>query len=333
MGRKPRIDSKDRWHHVMNRAVAKRAMFESDSDVDRLVQRLEIAAERCALEIHAYAVLQSHFHLLVRSREGQLSRALHLIQAPFAQWFNRTRKRDGPIHRGRFLSIPVDSLRYRRFLIRYIDSNPVEAGLSTSPAEYPHCSASKYTRREGPTWMTRDWVESEVCIRTQSERYVPELYSTVFPPRVSREEHEFLSLDPRGGACLAQSADFLLDASIEEWDLWIADRARHADGIARLVRLVRIEAVNGWIQSRAVPEDRTLHPRSKQTRRNLLHATLARLCSGATIDEVARALRLSRPTTLEICREGTRRIQSDPEFAAEVAASSKELFLLAWPSL
>ena len=81
MGRKQREDFSGCWHHVMNRAVNRRTMFEQSFDTGRFLERLELAVDQCGVEVHAYAVMQTHFHLLLRSREGRLSEAMHLIQS------------------------------------------------------------------------------------------------------------------------------------------------------------------------------------------------------------------------------------------------------------
>src|SRR5262249_61913289 len=109
-------------------------------------------------EVHAFCVLTTHFHLLVRSLTGELSRAMCEMQKEYSRWFNRTRRRDGPLFRGRFLSKPVESPEYREYLIRYIDFNPVSAGLAATPGLYPHGSARCYASPRGPAWLCRSWI-------------------------------------------------------------------------------------------------------------------------------------------------------------------------------
>src|SRR6185369_9941718 len=126
------------WHHVMNRGIAKRTLFESEVDIRTFLSRLACAARAGRVEVHAFCILTTHFHLLLRSPQGRLSEALHHVQNSYSRWFNRSRKRDGPLYRARFRSKRVDSLAYRFQLVRYIDSNPVSAGLVEDPQQYPH---------------------------------------------------------------------------------------------------------------------------------------------------------------------------------------------------
>ena len=123
MGRHARFDAPGAWHHVMNRGIAKRTLFENELDIRTFLSRLALTVRVGKLEVHSYCVLTTHFHLLLRSPEEQLSSALQVIQNSYSRWFNRSRKRDGPLYRGRFRSKRVDSEDYRLNLVRYIDEN------------------------------------------------------------------------------------------------------------------------------------------------------------------------------------------------------------------
>jgi len=94
----------------MNRAVARRSLFETREDIRFFLAGVVRSIRRGELEVHSWCVLTTHFHMLVRSPKGQLSEAMRRIQNSYARYFNRKRRRDGPLHRGRFTSKPVESL-------------------------------------------------------------------------------------------------------------------------------------------------------------------------------------------------------------------------------
>ena len=77
MARRPRLDCEGAWHHVMNRGIARRPIFEGRGDIRFFLSRVARAVRRGELEVHAYCVLPTHFHMLVRSPAG-LSPALWL---------------------------------------------------------------------------------------------------------------------------------------------------------------------------------------------------------------------------------------------------------------
>jgi len=161
MARRPRQDHPGSWHHVINRGLAKRPLFENREDIRFFLSRLAREVRRERIEVHAWCVLTTHFHLLVRSPRGELSEALRRSQNEYSRFFNRRHKRDGTLIRGRFFSKPVTSLTYRRTLVRYIDNNAVHAGLASTPWSYRWCSAAQYVFGSGPPWLDRSWVEGE----------------------------------------------------------------------------------------------------------------------------------------------------------------------------
>ncbi|MFT5289509.1 MAG: REP element-mobilizing transposase RayT [Planctomycetota bacterium] len=161
MARHSRLDHPGSWHHVINRGLAKRPLFEDRADVRFFLSRLAREVRRGRLELHGWCVLTTHFHLLVRSPVGELSEALRRSQNEYSRFFNRRHKRDGTLVRGRFFSKPVTTLSYRRTLVRYIDNNAVKAGLARTPWSYRWCSAAQYAFASGPAWLERSWVESE----------------------------------------------------------------------------------------------------------------------------------------------------------------------------
>ena len=138
MARRSRQDEPGRRHHVMNRAIARRTLFEDGADVRTFLSRFAREVRAGRLEMQAWSVMGTHFHLLVRSPRGELSQAMRRAQSEYVCHFNRRHRRDGTLIRGRFLSKPVTTERHRRVLVAYIDQNPVVAGMS---AEDPGGSA------------------------------------------------------------------------------------------------------------------------------------------------------------------------------------------------
>src|SRR5213079_35370 len=129
MGRPNRRDPPGQWHHAWGRGIAKKPIFETSREIRRFEAALARAVHRGDLEVHSFVFMTTHFHLLIRSPRGMLSKALGRVLWDFTTYDNRTRDRDGTVWKGRFGSKAVTSLRYRRAVVRYIDDNPVEAGL------------------------------------------------------------------------------------------------------------------------------------------------------------------------------------------------------------
>ena len=153
MGQRERQDGPGVRHHVMCRGIGKRIVLSLRADFRYLLSQLARAYRRDQLELEAYSLLGTHFHLLVMTEGGTLSEGVRRVLNGYSRWFNRRNRRDGPLFRGRFRSKPVTSDTYLRTLLRYIDNNPVKAGLCAHPAEWPWGSARSYCGGLVPRWL------------------------------------------------------------------------------------------------------------------------------------------------------------------------------------
>lgn len=138
----------------MNRGLGRRKIFTSDADRRIFLELLGEATTEFGIEVHSFALLDNHYHLLVHTPEMGLSRAMRHIDGVYTQKFNWARRTDGPLFRGRYKARVVDSDEYLLELVRYIHLNPVEAGLVRHPGHYPWCSHKAYLEPgKRPFWL------------------------------------------------------------------------------------------------------------------------------------------------------------------------------------
>ena len=192
MPHRPRHDTPGSCHHTTNRPCAKRTLFETEQDRRKFLALLAREVRAGRLKVHAFCLMLNHFHLLVSSPRGQLSRAMANVQREYSRWFNRSRKRDGPLFRGRFKSRVVHDLAYRCNVVRYIHDNPVSARVVANPADFPGSSAffwSRRKRRKLPRWLATDWIESELAQRgtDRLEEVFPSKLDDDFRRMIERE--------------------------------------------------------------------------------------------------------------------------------------------------
>lgn len=153
MARKARNDLKGTTHHVYNRGIAKRTIFEHPEDFDYFLDLLSDSVARNEIKVHAYCLMHTHYHLLLEVREEAMAVVMHRIQAAYSRYFNRTRQRDGPLVRQRYCSKLVANDHYFNTALAYIEANPLLAGLCSRRWEYPYSSARARKTKECIAWL------------------------------------------------------------------------------------------------------------------------------------------------------------------------------------
>jgi putative transposase len=128
MARGVRLDSPGSIHHVMSHAIRDELLFHSNKTRVAFLSRLGSAFEVTGCTILAWALMGSHFHLLVRTGNKPLHRFMHLLLTGYSVWLNHSTARSGHLFQGRYHSILVDSESYLQEAVRYIHLNPLRAG-------------------------------------------------------------------------------------------------------------------------------------------------------------------------------------------------------------
>jgi REP element-mobilizing transposase RayT len=166
MGRKLRLDIEGGWHHAMNRGVDRQPVFKTAADAKLFLWLVAEAAELFGVEVHAYALMRNHYHLLVHCPEGRLSEFMQRIGARYTRAFNARIDRDGPIFRGRFHSRVVDTPGYRDFVGRYIHRNPLDVTPPLPLDQYRWSSFGAYVG----TVRCPDWLHVDALSAMHADR-------------------------------------------------------------------------------------------------------------------------------------------------------------------
>ena len=299
MPRRLRCTEPGSWFHVTNRAIARRPIFERQEDVLVLFDFIQQAVELDGLEVHAFVLLTTHFHMLARSPEGGLGVPLQRVQNGYARWYNRSRRRDGPVFRGRYHAKRVTDDRYRAAVVAYIDRNSVDAGLVTRAADYPYGSARDYCSAGPPRfpWLTRDWVEGYVLARAGGAQYDPHAYERVFgrlPPSLAALVEQRLE---RGDT--PEMLPDPIDAAPEAVLDWMRRKARLADGHGVGDPLVLPDDVDVVLPIVAASVRDETHWRvGRRDAWKVLRTGLLRDVAACTVGEIARRLEIG-PTAVQ----------------------------------
>jgi putative transposase len=141
MPRRPRLFLPDQPQHVVVRGHNRDPVLIRHEDFRYLYKCLRDAAGFHALAVHAWVFMGNHIHLLVTpSDERSLPRTMQSVGRRYARYFNRTYHRSGSLWEGRYKSGLVDTDPYLLACYRYIELNPVRAGIIRRPEDYPYSS-------------------------------------------------------------------------------------------------------------------------------------------------------------------------------------------------
>ena len=137
MARSHRIRIPGLSQHVIQRGNNRIDIFRSASDYELFLSILHAASTRHHMDVHAYTLMTTHVHLLVTPRTATaVSTAMQAIGAKYARYFNRRYTRTGTLFEGRYRPMTIDTEAYWFTCMRYVELNPVRAGLVTAPEGY-----------------------------------------------------------------------------------------------------------------------------------------------------------------------------------------------------
>lgn len=128
MARALRIEVAGGWYHVMNRGHRGGALFLDDVDRRRFLGAVSELPDRYGLEVHAFVLMGNHYHLLVRTREANLSHAIRWLNVTYAIKFNWAHRWRGAVFQGRYKSVLIQEQSGAMEVARYIHLNPVRVG-------------------------------------------------------------------------------------------------------------------------------------------------------------------------------------------------------------
>lgn len=194
--------------------------------------RLARQVRQGRIEVHAYSLLTTHYHLLVRSPVGRMSEALRRVQGEYSRRFNRQRRRDGSLVRGRFHSRRVDTDAYLRAVVRYVDANAVRAGLVRTPGEHEFGSAAAYLNGRGPRWLNRGYLAPLACDLVAAPRFSAEIYRRAFDWEANADLAAACEMVEAGWAVRRRAPrdQVLWKSAPAEVRAWIEWKKRLADG-------------------------------------------------------------------------------------------------------
>ncbi len=140
MSRPIRIEFPDALYHITSRGDRREDIFENDDDRRAFLQTLAQVVDQFNWVCYAWCLMGNHYHLLIQTPDGNLSKGMRQLNGVFTQTSNRRHQRVGHLFQGRFKAILVDRDAYLLELARYVVLNPVRAGMVKRAGDWPWSS-------------------------------------------------------------------------------------------------------------------------------------------------------------------------------------------------
>ena len=132
-------------HHVIQRGNNRQAIFLSDADRERMLALLLEHSAKCQVAIHAYVLMDNHFHLLATPETAEgLPAMMQAVGRSYVRYFNDRVGRTGTLWEGRYRSTVIETERFLLACMTYIDLNPVRAGMVHAPLDFAWSSHAHY---------------------------------------------------------------------------------------------------------------------------------------------------------------------------------------------
>jgi putative transposase len=125
MARPLRVNIEDGWCHVTARGDHRQEIFSDEGDHRHFAKLLEEMSDRSRVGVMAYVCMGNHYHVMVRTPEANLSRAIQWLNISYSVWFNKRHEETGHVFQGRFKSIVVEDEAWGLELSQYVHLNPV----------------------------------------------------------------------------------------------------------------------------------------------------------------------------------------------------------------
>lgn len=174
MSRPLRIEFPNALYHVTARGDRREDIFEDDEDRKLFLETLGEVIAQFNWVCYAWCLMDNHYHLLIQTPDGNLSKGMRQLNGVYTQASNRRHKRVGHLFQGRFKAILVDSDTYLLELSRYVVLNPVRARMVRKPGSWPWSSYRASVGLElAPDWLAVDGLLAQFAKRRSlaQERY------------------------------------------------------------------------------------------------------------------------------------------------------------------
>jgi len=296
---------------VINRGHRKEKIFRRPADREVFLEKLIAARRKFGIVVHAYCLMDNHFHLLIETPNANLARAMHTFHASYANWFRVKYRLVGSVFQGRYKAVLVERDDYLVRLSAYIHLNPVRARLVNEPEEHRWSSYGQYLSGEA----------TELLSPATVLKYAggPENYRTIID-RMQGED--ILPEEMYGRNALIGGDDFR--AKMREQ---VADRAMDANELPeyRGLRQVTPEAVEKAVCAAFGVKKGDLTKKYERGEARRVYLYLLKRRTALTLAEIGKLLGMSANAVATAARVFERGLKADGRLAGRVNKLEEKL--------
>lgn len=143
-----RFDLPNLYYHLFARGNNKQRIFLDRRDFTRFLRKLRGYKEDFKFRLHAYVLMETHFHLLIQPLKTGIVKIMQPLMTAYTKYFSLRHNLRGHVFESRYQSIIVDKDEYLLSVSRYIHQNPVRAGIVTKPQDYSWSSYKAFIEPE-----------------------------------------------------------------------------------------------------------------------------------------------------------------------------------------
>jgi putative transposase len=169
MARPLRIEFDGAFYHVTSRGNDKKRIYRDDEDRELFLSILSAVIRKYNWLCHAYCLMDNHYHLVIETPDGNLSKGMRQLNGVYTQAYNKKRNRVGHIFQGRFKAILIDKESHLLEVCRYVVLNPVRAHAAKKPEQWMW-SSCRGTVGIDPSHesLTTDWILGQFGVSKRS---------------------------------------------------------------------------------------------------------------------------------------------------------------------
>ncbi len=166
MARPLRIEYEGAVYHITSRGNERKPIFKDEKDQELFLNILGKVSKQYNWYCHAYCLMKNHYHLIIETPEGNLSKGMRQLNGVYTQLFNKRHKRAGHVFQGRYKAILIQKDSHLIETCRYVVLNPVRAKAVKKPEEWKGSSYRGIVGIEKPhSCLTTEWILGQFARR------------------------------------------------------------------------------------------------------------------------------------------------------------------------